>query len=102
MVKKIVGLNDKDEVVFERDARAYDKGIANSMFGITIGDALKAGSVLALGIMLYANQLNFNNTVMKSLASNSDAIGDIRSTLDNLNNYLSSSTGKQFEKGRPR
>lgn len=102
MVKKIVGYNEKDEVIFERDARDYDKGLARQVFGITIGDAVKAGSIFCLGVMLYANQQSFNSTVMTSLKQNSEAIGDIRSTLYNLNNYLSSATGRQFENGRPR
>lgn len=101
MVKKIIGIDEEGKQVFARDAREYDRGIANQLFGVTIGDLLKAGSVVALGVMIYANQQHFNTSVVESLKQNSQAIGDIRGTLDNLNLYLSATTGKVFHNGRP-
>lgn len=101
MVKKIVGIDENGKQVFTRDAREYDQGIAHQLFGITLGDLMKAGSVVALGVMIYANQQHFNTSVIESLKQNSQAIGDIRVTLDNLNLYLSATTGKVFHNGRP-
>ncbi len=108
MVVKVCGLDDKGKVVFERPARDYDKRIAESVFGVTLGDCLKAASVITVGILIYANQQNFNKTIMESVAQvsfntneNAKAISGVKDALNNLNNYLSSSTGKQFKDGRP-
>lgn len=109
MVKKIIGLDEQGKKVFERDARAYDQSVANMRFGISIGDALKAIPFIVFCVLFYAqdqafkeNQKAFNVQVLKSINENSMAIGGIKEVLGNLNNYLSSSTGKQFESGRPR
>lgn len=101
MVKKIIGIDEEGKQVFTRDARDYDRGIANQLFGLTLGDLIKVGSGIALGVMVYANQQHFNASMVESLKQNSQAIGDIRGTLDNLNLYLSATTGKVFHNGRP-
>ena len=101
MVKKIIGYNDKDEIVFERDARAYDKEIANTVFGITIGDVIKTVPVIFFCGIVYANQLKFNEQMLISNTKNSEAIGGIKEVLSNLNNYLSPTTGKRFKNGEP-
>lgn len=102
MVKRIVGFDDKDKIVFERNARDYDRGIANTMFGVTVGDILKTIPVIIACVMIYANQTHINEKIMFQTSENAQAIGGIKEVLNNLNNYLSSSTGKQFENGRPR
>lgn len=109
MVKKIVGLDAEGNKVFERDARAYDQSLANMRFGVSIGDVLKAIPIIVACVYMYSNQQAFNRTMMGSIDSlslstneNAKAIGGIKDTLSNLNNYLSATTGKQFEYGRPR
>lgn len=108
MVKTVIGLDAKGEKVFERPARAYDQGIANTVFGITIGDIIKAVPVIIACVMLYANnenfkrnQVTFNSRILTSTNENAQAIGGLKEVMWNLNNYLSSSTGKQFKDGRP-
>lgn len=101
MVKKIVGYDDAGKKVFEREAREYDKSIVNTKFGITLSDIFKVVPVLVLIITVYVNQQNFNVQILRSVDNNSYAIGGMKETLANLNNYLSSSTGKQFKDGRP-
>ncbi len=109
MVKRVVGYDDKGKEVFNREAREYDQSISKSVFGITIGDAVKAITVVAIGVMLYANQQRVNEQLMQSIKLVSDsserntaAITSMRDVLWNLNNYLSASTGKQFKDGVPR
>lgn len=108
MVQKIVGLDKDGNKLFERDARAYDKGLAHTMFGITLADLFKAVPVIIACTIFYTNnenfkktQSDFNSQMMFSASENAKAIGGIKDTLSNLNNYLSSQTGKQFKDGRP-
>lgn len=102
MVKKIVGYDDSGKKIFEREARAYDQGIANKTFGITVADVFKVVPILVLIVTVYVNQQNFNAKMLESTSENSQAIGGIKETLANLNNYLSATTGKQFKDGIPR
>lgn len=109
MTEKVVGLDKTGKQIWERNAREYDRSISNSLFGITIGEAIKVVSVVAVGAMLYANQLKVNEQLMQSIKlvsetseKNSEAILGVKDVLWNLNNYLSASTGKQFKDGIPR
>lgn len=101
MVKKIVGYNEQGKIVFEREAREYDKTIANTAFGVSLGDIVKAVPIIFLCGIIYAGQQNFNERILKNVNDNSQAIGGMKEALSNLNNYLSSATGKQFKDGRP-
>lgn len=108
MVKRIVGYDDKGEKLFDREARDYDKRIAATVFGITLGDIVKAVPVIAACVLIYSNnehfkqdQLSFNKTVLSSINTNAENIAGIKNVLTNLNNYLSSATGKQFKDGIP-
>lgn len=101
MVKRIVGYDEDDKVVFDRDARPYDLGVAHKTFGITLSDVFKVVPIFFLIVTVYVNQQNFNIKVMEMISTNSSAIGKMCDTLQNINNYLSSSTGKQFKDGRP-
>lgn len=101
MVQKIVGLDAKGNKVFERDARAYDKGLANTVFGITLGDVFKVIPILILVVSVHVNQQNFNTKILSISSDNAQAIGGLKDVVINLNNYLSSQTGKQFKDGRP-
>lgn len=109
MVQKIVGYDDKGKKVFEREARAYDQSISKTAFGVTLGDIVKAIPIVFLCGIVYANQQNVNKHMMDavlqvsaSTSENSKAINGIWVVLNNLNNYLSASTGKQFKDGVPR
>lgn len=101
MVRKIVGYDNAGKKVFERDARSYDEGIGHIRFGITFADVLKVIPVFILIITVYVNQQNFNVQLLNISNSNSKSIMNITNVLGNLNNYLSSTTGKQFKDGRP-
>lgn len=101
MVKKIVGLDENGKKVFEREARIYDQGIENKTFGITIGDIFKVIPVFILIVTVYVNQQNFNVQILNMTNNNSKAVSDITQVIGNINNYLSSTTGKQFKDGRP-
>ena len=101
MVKKIVGFDENGKKLFEREARAYDKGLATTVLGISVGDIVKTVPVIFLCGIIYAGQQNFNQQIMKSTSENSAAISRLDITLVNINNYLSASTGKQFKDGRP-
>lgn len=101
MVKKIVGYDEEGNQVFEREAREYDRSIANTPFGITISDIFKVIPVFILIITVYVNQQNFNVQILAMVNNNTSAVVGIKETLGNLNNYLSSTTGKQFKDGRP-
>lgn len=101
MVKRIVGLDAEGKEVFNREARGYDQGISSKTFGITIGDVLKIVPVFILIITVYVNQQNFNIRVLELSSNNAQAIGSLKEVVLNLNNYLSSQTGKQFKDGRP-
>lgn len=107
MVRKIIGYDASGKKVFERDAREYDKSVSGAIFGISIGDIVKAVPVVFLCGIVYANQQNVNSHLMgsisevsKTTALNSEAIGGLKDTLKNLDNYLSASTGKPFYNGR--
>lgn len=101
MVKKIIGLDAEGNQVFEREARAYDQSIASHVFGITLGDVFKVIPVVILIITVYVNQQNFNVQILNMVNNNTITVSKISVTIDNLNNYLSSTTGKQFKDGRP-
>lgn len=88
-------------MAWEREPRAYDNGLANKTFGITLADVFKAAPFFALIVTVYVNQQNFNIMILNSQNQNAQAISAMKDTLVNLNNYLSSSTGKQFKDGRP-
>lgn len=106
MVKKIVGYDDSGKKVFERDAREYDNFLSNKF---SFKDIIKVIPIVVACCLFYFNMLNFqesqsrfNITVIQSINKNSDAIGGIKDVLSSLDSYLSSSTGRQFERGRPR
>ena len=101
MVERIAGYDKSGRKVFERPAREYDHGIANTKFGVSIGDLVKAIPIIFLAGILYAGQQKFNEGMTVMVSNNTKAINSIEETLGNLNNYLSSSTGKQFKDGRP-
>ena len=108
MVKKIVGYDENGKVAFEREARAYDRSIGNTVFGITLADAIKIGTVLVACSMFYINSINFkeyqmsfNKQVLDAERRQDAAIDSITMVLSNINNYLSSTTQKQFKDGRP-
>ena len=101
MVEKIRGYDKHENVIFEREAREYDKSIVNTTFGITISDIFKVIPVLILLITVYINQQNFNVQIIKYMDSNTKTTENIKYTLDNLHNYLSASTGKRFKNGEP-
>lgn len=101
LVKKIVGFDEEGKKIFERDARAYDNSIANTPFGITLSDIFKVVPVFILIITVYVNQQNFNVQILTMVNNNTSAVVGIKEVLGNLNNYLSSTTGKQFKDGRP-
>lgn len=108
MVERIVGLNKEGDKVFEREASEYDRGMATMRFGFTPRDIIKAVGFVFLCGTLYAGQQNINKQMLESIVQisantkdNASAISGLKDTLYNLNNYLSSSTGKQFKDGRP-
>ncbi len=100
MVKKIVGYDDKGKVVFERNPREMDNLISNHK--ITISEVIRVVPILVLLVTVYVNQQNFNTHILRTVDNNSQAIAGIKEVLANLNNYMSSSTGKQFHNGIPR
>jgi len=102
MVKRIIGLDEKGKEVFNREARAYEESIANKTFGITISDVFRVVPILVLLVTVYVNQQNFNYQVLEMTKENTRAISGMKEVLYNLNNYLSSATGKQFKDGSPR
>lgn len=102
MVKKIIGYDDKGGKVFERDAREYDKSVSNMLMGISIGDIVKAVPIFFLCGTVYMHQQDFNEKVLISMKSNSDAIGGIKEVLAHLDSSLTQITGKQFLDGMPR
>lgn len=80
-----------------------------SFLGITTGDLVRAIPIIFLCGVVYANQQNVNLQLMKSIekidtssAKNAEAIGGLKELIQNLQNYLSSTTGKQFNNGFPR
>jgi len=99
MVTRIVGYSNDGKKVFDRPAREYDSQISKMVFGITMGDAIKAGSVIALGIMLYANQMNFNTKVLQELTDNASIRREMINTLSNINVTLSLIVGKPVVNG---
>ena len=101
MVKKIIGYDEEGKKVFEREARIYDQSIANTKFGVTLADVFKVVPVFILIVTVYVNQQNFNVQVLNMTNKNTEAISHMGNVLGSLQNYLSSSTGKQFKDGRP-
>lgn len=112
MVKKVVGYNDQGEKVFEREARVYDQTIANTMFGISIGDVVKAVPVIFLCGIVWANQQSTNEKLSEAMAANTTSIKEIANSntrtlnaltdyISKMDSYLSSTTGKRFRNGEP-
>lgn len=108
MVKRIVGYDDSGKQVFDREAREYDKSMNQSTFGVTINDLIKAIPVIFLCGIVYAgqqsinaNQVNINAQTQRLIDKNSEIISSMKDAINNLNMYLSSTTGKQFKDGRP-
>lgn len=112
MVKKIIGLDDAGKQVFERDARSYDQGIADMVFGIRAGDIVKAIPVIFLCGMVWSNQqafnvklldmVNANSQIIKNLASeNSKTLSIMNEYIAKMDSYLSAATGKRFRNGEP-
>lgn len=101
MIDKIVGVDKNGKKIFERDPRSFDEGIGHLRFGITLADVFKVIPVFILIVTVYVNQQNFNIQIMAMTRSNASSIDKVCETLNNINNYLSSSTGKQFKDGRP-
>lgn len=104
MVKKIVGYADDNctKKIFERDAREYDKSVSNTILGISIGDLVRAVPVIIACGIFYANDCNFKKTQIEFNQQMMLSVNNMNETLTNLNNYLSSTTGKQFKNGWPR
>lgn len=103
MVKKVIGINDKGEKLWERDAREYDRTITshNTIFGISVSEIFRVIPVfIAIG-MMYSNQQNLNSQMLAMGAANSASISKMVVTLGHLDNWLSSTTGKQFTDGVP-
>lgn len=112
MVKRVVGYDDKGAKVFDREAREYDKGIANTVFGITVGDVFKVIPLIFLCGMVWANQQSINDKMSQMIATNTLAIKDIANTnsktfvalteyVSRMDSYLSATTGKRFKNGEP-
>jgi hypothetical protein len=119
VVKRIVGLDDNGKKVFERDAREYDTLIANTKFGVTLGDIVKAVPVIFLCGMLWMknesaweNQIKNNLQMTQAIQANTSEIKNISSNnsktlsflqdyIFKMDNYLSSTTGKRFKNGEP-
>ena len=101
MVKKVVGYDDFGKKVFERDAREYDRLISQNVFGISISDIVKTVPVFIACGIFYANDLNFKRVQTEFNEKMVLSVNNMNNTLTNLNNYLSSTTGKQFKDGRP-
>ena len=101
MVKKIVGFDDKGNKVFERDARDYDKSITKTVFGLTLGDVIKTVPIIFLAGIVYAHQDDFNKKLFAWHKEDVATIAGIQTTLENLNSWLSASTGKPFKDGMP-
>lgn len=113
MVKRIVGYDEDGNKVFDREARVYDKGMGSSfsLFGaqFSVGDIIKAIPIITICISVYTNQqltnarfLDSITKISQSTENNAQAIAGMKDVLGNLNNYLSSKTGKQFKDGLPR
>lgn len=103
MVRKIVGYSDEDcqVKVFERDAREYDRTISNGLFGISMSDIVKTIPIFIACIIFYADQMAFKKAQLEFNQQMVSSVNSISNSLGNLNNYLSSTTGKQFKDGRP-
>ena len=110
MVKRIVGYEDdnKTKIVFEREARDYDRSLANSTFGITISDIFRVAPVFIACAIFYFNtiqfreyQMDFNKQIVMANERQDRTIENVALALSNLNNYLSATTGKRFKNGEP-
>lgn len=84
--------------------------ITKAVFGITIGDVVKAIGFLSVGFMVYYNQQAINQKLFDGLAQNTkniEVISDrsnktlevLQEYVANMDNYLSATTGKQFRYG---
>lgn len=102
MVEKIVGYDKNKKIVFERQAREYDKSIGYTILGVSVGDLVKAIPVIFVAGMIYMHQQNFDEQILGMVNNNSKAIEDMGRTLNHLNNSLSVITGKQFDDGEPK
>lgn len=101
MVKIVRGYDDDEKVVFERPAREYDKSIAKTTFGISLGDIVKAIPIIFLCGIVYAHQQEFDSRMLNSMNENSSAVTSIKMVLQHLDNSLTKITGKQFQDGLP-
>lgn len=112
MVKRIVGYDAQGKKVFDREARSYDNSVENRVFGVSVGDVIKAVPVIFLCGMIWQNQQITNKTLFNSLSENNKSIQELTrsngATLEFLNkyisrmdNYLSATTGKRFKEGEP-
>jgi len=101
VVEKIKGYDKTGKLVFERNAREYDKSITKTVFGITVADIFKAVPILVLAGVIYGQQEDFNHTVFEWHKEDVSTIEGIKNTLENLNSWLSSSTGRPFKDGMP-
>lgn len=108
MVETIRGYNKKEEIVFERPARDYEKELSKMVLGLSIGDLIKIGTIVVACTVFYIKnenfketQSNFNSQMIESTHKNTAAINAIHETLGNLDTYLSSTAGRQFKDGRP-
>lgn len=99
MVRKVRGFDDKGNMVFERDAREYDRSISNTMFGVSMGDIVKAVPIIFMAGMIYMYQQGLNSRILEMVGNNTTAISSMSRSITRLNMYLSASTGKQFDDG---
>lgn len=104
----IIKVTRNGQQVYEGPDRRFFDSDWKSKFDLSLGDLIKAIPIILACGMVYANnesfkkeQLEVNQQLVSSNTQNAQAIGGIKEVLWNLNNYLSSTTGKQFRDGRP-
>lgn len=109
MTTKVAGFDAKGRKIWEREAREYDQSISHKVFGISLGDVVKAVPIIFLCASYYVADVNFkrdqlaiNNKMQASFDKQAVSIENMNKTLINLNIYLSATTGKQFQDGLPR
>lgn len=108
--KRVIGIDDKGNKLWERDAREYDsRGVMGQIIpGLTIGDIVKTIPII---FAIAASWINYQNQMTQQAATNVQMIQTLQKIteqvekhsriLAHLDNYLSSSTGKQFNDGVP-